>query len=743
MSFFEFELESESTKSEKGQSWDADSAPTAESQVSQSQDQSPLDESIHTTSSVGSTQSVDESSSDTQISESTQSSTPSNETIERVEIDGQEIDVKFEALVKSDAFHELKAAREALESLKAESEEDESTIKLMNETIEAIRLEAQAIIDEIAQDRNRKEIAMREQRQAIRKAAREAELAERKFKQLLENEQKKLEFEQRSAEFDSLSASYKWREFALPHQIEGAKRLALAERAILGDKMGLGKTLTSLIWLDLIKARRVLVVVPADVLRNFEREIAHWTPHRNVMTLGKISKAERSFALKMMRQLDEFVITINYEAWRKDKSLLQDLIDLRFDTVIIDEAHTIKNVTTAAFRGMRDIILASNCCPTCRGPVRKVHQDKWTYYEECEYGDWTSKDHLNYAPADRRSVKYVLPMTGTPILNKPQDLYPLLHLIQPETYARERDFLYDYCMQDYYTQKWTFKPGGLESLTKRLGSRYIARDRKSAGVILPPQEVQIHEIPFDTENYALQWKIIQQLSKHGQILLDSGKKMTVLAMIALITRQRQANVWPGGIQLKDANGDIVFSVGDEVRESLKMDKAQSMIEEFIEGGERVVLFSQFKTPLRELANRLSDNGIRAVVFDGDTPDSIRDEIKIDFDRKYADQPGYKPKWDVVLCNYKTGGVGLNFTSATQMIILDEEWNPGKRDQGYGRIDRIGQTQETMVHVLRIAGTIDEWLANLISEKEDMINGFESSMDLQQRLSEMYRENFND
>jgi hypothetical protein len=65
-------------------------------------------------------------------------------------------------------------------------------------------------------------------------------------------------------------------------------------------------------------------------------------------------------------------------------------------------------------------------------------------------------------------------------------------------------------------------------------------------------------------------------------------------------------------------------------------------------------------------------------YDGDTPESIREQVKADFNRSVVGDGPYK--WQVVLANYKTGGVGLNFTAATQMIILDEEWNPGKEEQ---------------------------------------------------------------
>jgi SNF2 family DNA or RNA helicase len=181
----------------------------------------------------------------------------------------------------------------------------------------------------------------------------------------------------------------------------------------------------------------------------------------------------------------------------------------------------------------------------------------------------------------------------------------------------------------------------------------------------------------------------------------------------------------------------------EVTESIKLDRIidrnnEGLIPEFVnDEQERVVVFSQFKQPLIELERRIKAAGISVIRYDGETSRELANEIQIDFDRKYqsADK---SYRWDVVLANYKKGGVGLNLNAATQMIILDEEWNPGKADQAYGRIDRLGQNEETGVHVLRVKSTVDMWMAKLNEEKALMIQGFETHTDLQQELMDILR-----
>lgn len=537
----------------------------------------------------------------------------------------------------------------------------------------------------------------------------------------------------------------------MPHQWTGCQFLATAKRAILGDGMGLGKSLSSIAALDLTQAKKVLIVAQADITTNFDNEVRMWAPHRRVINLRGTSKEQRNTFLDMVNLLDDVIVIINYEAWRKDRSLLERFISVGFDTLIVDEAHNIKSTDTDAYLGIKQIALSNNKCPHCKvimpamidingrpvkGAARQCTDCGWQG-QSFELEGSTDEERYYYT----KSVKNVWMVTGTPILNKPQDLFALLSIIDPLNFSRKNDFLYRYCDQDMYTGKWKFRSGGAQYLMQhQLSGRYLARNMEDAGIVLPPQVPTIHDIPFSelVDNYPQQREVIDQITHHGQILMNSGAKLPMIAQIAVITRQRQANVWPGGIswEYEDPNtGEKkVVKVSEEVQESIKMDYAINLIMEAIDRGERVVLFSQFKSALTELQSRLynmetdSGNFISSVRYDGDTPQSLRSEIKTNWDKKN----GEAKKWDVLLANYKVGGTGLNLTAATTTIILDEEWNPGKRDQAYGRTRRLGQDQTTFVHVLRIERTVDTWLARLIEEKEAVIGGFESAaIDMQQ------------
>lgn len=650
---------------------------------------------------------------------------------------GPSNDAKVEE--EPEVLEAIKAVEEAEQREKAAQElyeqKVEETINLEKslKEIEAQYLKMQQLVERARTDRFK---ASQDKNRAAREKAAASSLIETARQAVEVKREQSIRYES----FVDIAKDKAWNvgvdgNTILPHQWIGAQMLATAGRAILGDDMGLGKTLTTIAALDLVKSRRTLVVTPAEVASNFAREITRWAPHRKVANIKGLSKMERNAVLDFAGSFEPIVIVVNYEAWRKDLNLIQRFIDFGFDTVILDESHTIKDVTTNAFKGCEEIINTVNVCPHCQIVLTREHKNE----RVCTRCRWAGQsfniydDEGNYLPRKEqdaliRSVKNFWAMTGTPILNNPADIFPPLHLIDKDVFYQRATFLRTYCEQNQYTGKWEFQPGGLRRLTTRLSGRYLARTLEDAGIELPPQTPIIHEVEMDKVVYPDQVRVVEQLAKHGQILLESGRAIKPLAFIALLTRQRQANVWPGGIQLKDEDGNVVFSVSEEIKQSAKIDRAVELIEEFTAKGERVVVFSQFTQALKETAARLDARGISNVQYHGETPDKVKDEIKANWDKSR----GEEKKWDVVLAHYKSGGVGLNLTAARHTIILDQEWNPGKRNQAYKRTRRIGQDETTFVHVLNVSNTIDAWLQDLIDSKEEMIEGFNNeSRDMQE------------
>lgn len=632
-------------------------------------------------------------------------------------------------------LEETQKRLEETRRLVAELSAKMNEVQSHKESVQHEILEERKRLNKLESKRLEFDNAAAEIRRELRSLSESVILHEKELSKAQEAERVRKEFNKLTSEFDELIATLPWGTRALPHQIEGAKKLAIAHRAILGDKRGLGKTLTSIAATDLLGAKKILAIVPAELLQNFLRELHFWAPHRPSIVVGGLPKIQRKTLLEFYSKQPESFVIVNYEAWRKDNALLDQLVAFKFDTVIADEAHMIKEMATNAYRGVKQIVHAENACKQCGSSNFGTYQHTKMMCYNCDFitENW----------GDFCSVRNFFPMTGTPWLNKPQDIFPLLHLINPRLFGDQKSFLNAYCILGY-DNKWRFRPGGEERLASKISAYYIGRNRDQAGVKIPKQSEQIHNLELDASLYPQQWEAYQILKERSAMIMDdmladeeNKGVVPVLWKIALITRQRQMMVWPAGIKMRDPKTkEILFQ--SEVTESVKVDYATSLIKDLVlDEQERVVLFSQFKGPLEELEKRLEKEGIRAVRYDGDTPDSVRQEIQIDFDRKFQAQDN-PPKWDVALCNYKSGGVGLNLNAATQTIILDEEWNPGKVDQAYGRTDRMGQTNETTVHVLRVKETIDSWLANLIQSKAEMIQGVEGQLDMEQELLDILR-----
>jgi SNF2 family DNA or RNA helicase len=333
-----------------------------------------------------------------------------------------------------------------------------------------------------------------------------------------------------------------------------------------------------------------------------------------------------------------------------------------------------------------------------------------------------------------RSVKNYMSMTGTPILNKPEEIFSSLHLCRDDLFPDLNEFRYEYCYKTY-DGKWMWTTGGESRLVNKIKGMYLRRSIADAGIVLPPQDIQVHDIKLDPIAYKKQAEILQTLVRDAQIRINEKEAVGINHVMALITRQRQATVWPGGIKLKyyDKALDIIEEkyVGDEFLESQKLDWACDLMDEFDESGIRYVVFSQFREPLIELGRR---RGSKVVEFHGGTPINQRADIKRNFDRSL----GEKPKWNGVLAHYRLGGEGLNLTAATQTIILDEQWSPGMNTQAYKRTQRMGQTEDTGVHIGRLVGkgSLDSWMAELIAEKAKMIEGFDTEITFAQ-LAELF------
>lgn len=538
---------------------------------------------------------------------------------------------------------------------------------------------------------------------------------------------------------------------ALPHQLEGAHRLVSAERAILADKPGLGKTLQAIMTIDMLRAegkgQKVLVFTPKPVVTDFERAFKQWTDPTLVQTLNiAVGSDVKASILEMVIHLPQIIIITNYEVWRRNREVHQKMIECGFDTIILDEAHVLKDSKSKISKDVREIIYAENKCPQC-GHGSFVKRGPWNKLcAACEY--------LQNGEGDFCSVKNVYPMTGTPILNRPGEIFFLLNLLDRKAFPSEKTFLEDYCQReyDYAAGKYyyTFGTGGSERLLKRLKMRYTGRTRESAGVVMPPQEVKHHWLELDPETYARQHAFVTELRDRARLVFSEGVQITQNEILAWYIRMRQAASWPDAIKIKGCPHDPQCWVVDEdtgneklkcpspvivfpppeappIGESVMMDKAEEITFEAVEDGDRIVVFSMFRGVISELERRCLEKGLRVATITGDVPQTVRQGYIDDFNINHTKVGEHE--YDVLICQYGTASVGLNFSGAQQLLMIEREWSPGKEEQAMDRVRRLDSTYETIVHVLHCAGTATDLIDAIQDQKKAIVEGFDADVNL--------------
>jgi SNF2 family DNA or RNA helicase len=552
-------------------------------------------------------------------------------------------------------------------------------LRAVDEKEAAINLQFAALRLELARLKD----AKYEVKQKIYKAQKDRESALRKAELAREAEiiQKSLEEKRKEAEL--ILATAPWKDDAFEWQIEGA--LMLPERALVGDKRGLGKTLTSLIWRRLQKSKKTLVCLRREVADDFIKEINIREPGLFVYSLLGVNQQQRDIAAFLLNTQEEFIVVTNIESWRRDvEKTTEAILKIDYDAVILDEAHHIKNSKTG----------------TAQGFFRLVSK-----------------------------IPKVLELTGTPIKNRPQEMFSLLHALYPDQFTKETRFLYDYCVQ-MGQNKWAFSPTGLKSLVAKISHFYLARTPEDIGRKVPPPRMIEYKLDFN--NHEKQKEAYKMMTERSLAVLGTGQVIPIVSQLAIMTRQAQVVSWPAGINFEDPETGTVVKF--DVHESVKMDWAEDLIKELVEEGERVIMFSRFKPAIGEMKYRLEQEGLSVAVITGDEKGS-RSEVFNDFDLKTAPE---KPKYQVLLATYQTVGESANLNAARHMVLYDRFWNPGNEDQAIGRIDRINSIDQATVHVPLVDDSIDIYMTDLIEGKRSIVADFKDASQQQASLVDHLR-----
>jgi SNF2 family DNA or RNA helicase len=236
-------------------------------------------------------------------------------------------------------------------------------------------------------------------------------------------------------------------------------------------------------------------------------------------------------------------------------------------------------------------------------------------------------------------------------------------------------------------------------LSRALRPFFLRRTKEQVAADLPPKQEQVLLCELDSG----QRKLYEELRDYyRQSLLagltSEGLSRSKIQILEALLRLRQAACHPGLID-KRRSGEA----------SAKLDLVLPQIEEVIEEGHKVLLFSQFTSFLAIVRERLAKSQIAYEYLDGDTRDRARPVERFQTDADCR----------LFLISLRAGGLGLNLTAAEYVYLLDPWWNPAVESQAIDRTHRIGQTRPVFAYRVIAKDTVEERVLELQQSKRDL------------------------
>lgn len=443
------------------------------------------------------------------------------------------------------------------------------------------------------------------------------------------------------------------------YQKQGVARGMHLKRFINGDEQGLGKTIQTITTIatwhktgeDVFPC---LIICPSSLKENWKREIENFTEHKALILSDK---TKNNWPRYYEMGLAQFFI-VNYESLRKyfvmrwptDKKVIKstdivmtDFVN-RFKAIVIDEAHRCKDTTTQQ----------TKLC------LRIAHKKE-----------------------------YVILLTGTPVVNKPTDLWPQICIMgQNAPIARTfKEYKDNYCdgANGARNQK------ALQSLL--LNHCYFRREKKDVAKDLPSKDRQKMLCEITTRNeYQLAlnnfrtWMQSQQLDDEA------------------IQRKMRAEIL------------TQMNVLRQISAKGKIPAAKEFIDEVMESGEKLIVFCV----LTDIVNELKRLYPHAVTIVGSDSTETRQRNIDNFQKD--------PATKLIICNIKAAGVGITLTASSRVLFLEYPWTYADCVQCEDRAHRIGQVWPVMCTYLLGQKTIDEKLLDIILTKKQLAQDITGASD---------------
>lgn len=328
---------------------------------------------------------------------------------------------------------------------------------------------------------------------------------------------------------------------------------------------------------------------------------------------------------------------------------------------------------------------------------RDIHfyEDKQFQYEIIDEAQYIK----NHTTAAAKAVKVInsqnrFALTGTPIENRLSELWSIFDYLMP-------GFLYGYDVFKREIESPIVKnndDAAMKRLQKMVGPFILRRLKGDVLKDLPAKLEESRYVRFGSTQQKLYDGQVLHMKERLAKQDDAEFHKNRMLILAELTRLRQICCDPS-LCFENYKG-----------EAAKLEACLQLIQSAIDGGHRMLVFSQFTSMLAILQEKLEESGIPCYTITGSTSKEKRLQMVKEFNE--GDVP-------VFLISLKAGGVGLNLTGADVVIHYDPWWNLAVQNQATDRAHRIGQTRKVTVYKLIAKGTIEEKIQKLQETKKDL------------------------
>ena len=279
-------------------------------------------------------------------------------------------------------------------------------------------------------------------------------------------------------------------------------------------------------------------------------------------------------------------------------------------------------------------------------------------------GSYNAKNCKSIAAAHR------IVLSGTPLENSPEDLWSIMDFLQPGMLGTLPAFrrAYSNLREDPVLQ---------QDLAARIVPFIKRRTKAQVATDLPPKS----ELALYCEMESAQRDLYEKVRKEGLAQLAKYKEGDA---------RGNATVFTTLLRLRQICCHPVLCLPDYTGTSGKLEMLVDVLLPALQNGRRALVFSQFTRMLRLIETRLSQEGVKSLYLDGDTPADERVKLCDTFNSGHG---------SVFLLSLKAGGTGLNLTGADMVIHYDPWWNPAAEEQAVDRAHRIGQRDSLLCYYL--------------------------------------------